>query len=77
MTEIPSPCIGICAVDEHRVCIGCHRTLAEIAAWRAASPSERSRMVESARRRAEMARQSEIAASQATADRVNQAAVES
>lgn len=77
MTEIPSPCIGICTVDDHRVCIGCHRTLAEIAAWRAASPSERSRMVDAANRRAQMARQSESEASQPTADRRARAEVES
>ncbi|TVP98668.1 MAG: DUF1289 domain-containing protein [Planctomycetaceae bacterium] len=77
MTEVPSPCIGICTVDAHRVCIGCHRTLAEIAAWRSASASERSRMVESASRRAQMARQLETAASQPTADRRNRPAVES
>jgi hypothetical protein len=29
-----SPCIGVCRLAEDQpVCIGCHRTLAEIAAW--------------------------------------------
>jgi predicted Fe-S protein YdhL (DUF1289 family) len=31
---IESPCIGVCQLEEDKeVCAGCHRTLAEIAAW--------------------------------------------
>lgn len=31
---IPSPCITVCRVDEPRgLCLGCGRTLDEIAAW--------------------------------------------
>lgn len=38
----PSPCIGVCRLDpDRRVCLGCGRTLAEIARWRDASPAER------------------------------------
>ncbi|HEY3699053.1 MAG TPA: DUF1289 domain-containing protein [Spongiibacteraceae bacterium] len=28
-----SPCISVCQLNERDVCIGCWRTLAEIAAW--------------------------------------------
>lgn len=28
-----SPCQGICALDERALCIGCRRTMEEIAAW--------------------------------------------
>ena len=32
--EVPSPCIKVCVMDEgHGVCIGCLRTLDEIASW--------------------------------------------
>lgn len=32
---IPSPCIGICEIDENTsYCIGCFRTLNEIKVWR-------------------------------------------
>jgi len=32
--EIASPCVRVCVVHpEARICIGCHRTLDEIAAW--------------------------------------------
>jgi predicted Fe-S protein YdhL (DUF1289 family) len=46
--ENSSPCIGVCALDEARVCQGCGRTVEEIAAWPGASPAER----EAIRRRA-------------------------
>ena len=43
--EIPSPCIGICALDEAgAVCVGCGRTLDEIATWGSAS-AERKRAI--------------------------------
>ena len=28
-----SPCINICALDEQGFCLGCYRTLSEIAGW--------------------------------------------
>ena len=32
--EVPSPCIKVCVMDERNgVCIGCLRTLDEIASW--------------------------------------------
>ncbi len=34
MSEVvQSPCVNICALDEEDICIGCHRSAAEIAAW--------------------------------------------
>ena len=31
---IPSPCVKVCAIDpDDRVCMGCYRSLEEIAAW--------------------------------------------
>ena len=30
---VPSPCIGVCMLDEARCCLGCHRTVDEIAHW--------------------------------------------
>ena len=33
-TEIESPCIGVCAMDEATgFCLGCYRTLYEIKQW--------------------------------------------
>ena len=42
LSEIPSPCIGVCELDEESGrCTGCLRTLAEIGAWREAGGTER------------------------------------
>ena len=33
-TEVPSPCVNVCAIDPDKgICVGCFRTLDEIAAW--------------------------------------------
>ena len=38
MTEVQSPCIGICELDiETGFCVGCFRTREEVAAWGTAS----------------------------------------
>ncbi len=42
MTEVQSPCIDICDVDEScKFCIGCGRSLDEIASWLSVSEEER------------------------------------
>lgn len=39
---ISSPCVKLCIVDgESGLCLGCHRTLAEVARWGAFSEPER------------------------------------
>jgi predicted Fe-S protein YdhL (DUF1289 family) len=46
MTAIETPCIDICIVDQHSaLCVGCGRSLAEIAAWSRYSADERSRVM--------------------------------
>jgi predicted Fe-S protein YdhL (DUF1289 family) len=30
---VKSPCMAVCALDEHDVCIGCYRTGEEITDW--------------------------------------------
>lgn len=41
----PSPCVGICRIDESSgLCLGCARTRGEIASWRAASAEARSKI---------------------------------
>lgn len=40
--EIDSPCIKVCTIHpETRLCLGCHRTLAEIAGWSKMTAEER------------------------------------
>ena len=57
-SDVASPCIDVCTLDPAtQVCLGCYRTIEEIAAWGAASNAERAAIVvELARRRELFAR---------------------
>lgn len=40
--EIQSPCVKLCVVHpEERICIGCHRSIAEISGWSRMTAEER------------------------------------
>lgn len=41
-----SPCVGVCALDDQGLCLGCHRTSTEIARWPQMSDDERLRLME-------------------------------
>jgi predicted Fe-S protein YdhL (DUF1289 family) len=42
MAQISTPCVKVCVIDPHSaLCVGCGRTVAEIAAWTAMSEAER------------------------------------
>jgi len=41
-----SPCLGICALDEELVCLGCRRTVDEIKSWARLTPAEQWRLVD-------------------------------
>jgi uncharacterized protein len=46
MPAIDTPCINICTLDPHSgLCLGCGRTLEEIAHWSACSNEERRRVM--------------------------------
>jgi uncharacterized protein len=46
MANIESPCTKVCAVDPtSALCIGCGRSLAEIAGWLRFTPEERVRVM--------------------------------
>jgi hypothetical protein len=53
---VDSPCIGVCRIDPRLgLCVGCARTIPEIASWRDASEEERARLcAELSRRRARL-----------------------
>ncbi|MGE7990750.1 DUF1289 domain-containing protein [Pseudomonas sp. NPDC089554] len=38
---VPSPCISVCRLDEHKVCTGCFRHVEHIREWRAADDQRR------------------------------------
>ncbi len=43
---IASPCIQVCVVDgESGLCLGCFRTLAEVAGWTRLTPQARSQVL--------------------------------
>jgi predicted Fe-S protein YdhL (DUF1289 family) len=41
-----SPCVGICALDDHGYCLGCLRNTAEISRWSQMNDDERLRLME-------------------------------
>ncbi len=43
---ILTPCTGVCTLDEDGLCLGCHRTGAEIARWPQMSNAERLRLMD-------------------------------
>ena len=46
MSDVASPCIGLCRLDDDDVlCLGCFRTLDEIARWSAAGEAEQRAIV--------------------------------
>jgi predicted Fe-S protein YdhL (DUF1289 family) len=36
-----SPCTNVCAIDDEDTCVGCGRTLTEIASWASMTDDER------------------------------------
>jgi uncharacterized protein len=43
---IETPCVKICTLDAHSgLCLGCGRTVEEIARWSAMSDAERARVI--------------------------------
>jgi predicted Fe-S protein YdhL (DUF1289 family) len=47
VTETPSPCLNICEIDPSgELCVGCGRTLDEIAGWQGASEAKRRAIVD-------------------------------
>ncbi|WP_226372744.1 DUF1289 domain-containing protein [Allosphingosinicella flava] len=51
LSEIPSPCTGICTLNPERICIGCGRTLSEIGEWISASDEQKREIVAAACKR--------------------------
>ena len=43
---IPSPCTGVCMLDQEGLCLGCHRNTAEITRWAQMDDAERLRLMD-------------------------------
>ena len=52
MSEIKSPCISVCALNDDGLCIGCWRTADEIAAWSSLDDDDKRGVVKIAQQRA-------------------------
>lgn len=50
---IASPCIGVCKLNENKICAGCFRSSEEITYWRIYSDEERQEIGERLKMRAE------------------------
>jgi len=48
---IPSPCLGVCVVDDSEICIGCFRTITEIQWWSSFDQNERKHIVDACEER--------------------------
>jgi hypothetical protein len=49
--NVVSPCVSICALDDDDVCVGCHRTGAEITEWGAMNNAQKLAVMEKVRER--------------------------
>lgn len=48
---VPSPCISLCRLDEHKVCLGCFRHVEDIREWRSADDQRRRQIRQDAEQR--------------------------
>jgi len=51
---VRSPCVSVCALDDHDMCTGCQRTAAEITHWGRMSNDERREVLKLAHERAKL-----------------------
>ncbi|WP_077044758.1 DUF1289 domain-containing protein [Pseudomonas sp. KK4] len=52
---VPSPCSGVCRLDEQKVCRGCFRHVEDIREWRSADDERRRLICASAAKRKSLA----------------------
>ena len=50
-TAIDTPCVNICVIEEDGLCVGCARTLDEIAGWGTMSAEQRRELMSMLRKR--------------------------
>jgi len=58
LPRVDSPCVNVCTLDAQKVCIGCGRTIEEIAVWSRLSDEERRAVCERAQSRNQSRKQS-------------------
>ena len=50
-SEVQSPCVSNCCLDDDDVCLGCFRTLDDILRWSKTNDSQKTEIIKSAKRR--------------------------
>ncbi len=50
-TDVKSPCVRNCCLNEEDVCMGCYRTIVEIIEWGQANNAERNTILKMAKQR--------------------------
>ncbi|WP_415896212.1 DUF1289 domain-containing protein [Neptuniibacter sp. PT34_22] len=50
-TQIESPCVRNCCLNDQDICVGCYRSLDEILRWSKVSEEERSKILKNTDRR--------------------------
>ncbi len=50
-SELRSPCISVCVLDEKDICVGCYRSAGEITHWFMASDAEKREILRRANER--------------------------
>lgn len=51
-SAVASPCVSICALDEHDICLGCQRSVDEIIRWSTLNDDERREVLQRCHERA-------------------------
>lgn len=51
MKPVPSPCILVCRLNEHNICVGCGRHLDEIRDWSQLTDKAREQVLDAIRQR--------------------------
>jgi predicted Fe-S protein YdhL (DUF1289 family) len=49
--DVRSPCISVCVLDDHDICLGCYRSAAEITDWSMLSNDEKREVLRRSRER--------------------------
>lgn len=49
--KVKSPCQLICTYDDDRVCIGCYRSIEEVAKWDSLTNDEKQKVIENTQKR--------------------------
>jgi uncharacterized protein len=60
LPRVESPCVNVCTLDAQKVCIGCGRTIEEIAVWSRLGDEERRAVCQQAAHRKQSRSSSEV-----------------